>query len=187
MTKIIHLVERGLRHPYLCNHAVEPTPEKSTFDPMKVTCKNCLKQITQGNGFGHKCNYCTNFKTASNRPDYAWCNSDPLPEEITACRPFLDEQVAIIDPKIIVTLGRFSMEKFLPGEKISQIHGQARFVHFAGKKRIILPVYHPAAALRRGEFMNQLKIDFQKITQFLQNEPPSVSEKPDPDQQMDLF
>ncbi len=83
MGKIIHLVERGLIHPYLCNHAVTPNPEKSTFDPSKVTCKNCLKQIVQGKGFGHKCNYCRNFKYASNRPSYAWCHVEPLPEEVT--------------------------------------------------------------------------------------------------------
>ena len=82
MSDIIHLVERGLTHPYLCNHAVEPNPDKSTFNPSEVTCKNCLKQIAQGKGFGHKCNYCKNFQYATNRPDYAWCHSNPLPDEV---------------------------------------------------------------------------------------------------------
>ena len=90
-------------------------------------------------------------------------NRDPLPEEIEACRPFLDEQIKIINPKMIVTLGRFSMAKFLPDEKISQIHGQARFVDWQGKRLIVLPMYHPAAALRRGEIMRQIGQDFQKI------------------------
>jgi len=94
-------------------------------------------------------------------------NRDPLPEEIKACQPFLDEQIEIINPKIIVTLGRFSMAKFLPDEKISQIHGQARFVNWEGKKLIVLPMYHPAAALRRGEVMRQIKEDFLKIPQLL--------------------
>lgn len=97
-------------------------------------------------------------------------NRDPLPSEIEACRPFLDEQIKIINPKIIVTLGRFSMAKFLPNEKISQIHGQARFVNWKGKKLIVLPMYHPAAALRRGEVMRQIKEDFQKIPQLLRAE-----------------
>lgn len=97
-------------------------------------------------------------------------NRDPLPEEIEACQPFLDEQIEIINPKIIVTLGRFSMAKFLPDEKISQIHGQARFVNWKGKKLIVLPMYHPAAALRRGEIMRQIEEDFQKIPQLLRAE-----------------
>ncbi len=105
-------------------------------------------------------------------------NRDPLPEEIEACRPFLDEQIRVINPKIIVTLGRFSMAKFLPDEKISQIHGQARFVDWQGKKLIVLPMYHPAAALRRGEIMHQLKEDFQKISLLLKGDLAVGKEEP---------
>lgn len=94
-------------------------------------------------------------------------NRDPQPEEIEACQPFLDEQIKIIDPKIIVTLGRFSMAKFFPEEKISRIHGQARFVDFAGKRYIIIPMYHPAAALRSGDVMRELKANFLNIVRFL--------------------
>jgi len=94
-------------------------------------------------------------------------NRDPLPDEIKTCQPFLDEQVRIINPEIIVTLGRFSMNKFLPGEYISQVHGQARFVNFVGQKRVVIPMYHPAAALRNGRIMAAIKQDFQKIDQFL--------------------
>lgn len=90
-------------------------------------------------------------------------NRDPMPEEIESCRPFLDKQIEIIDPKVIVTLGRFSMNKFLPGEFISRNHGQARFVNYAGSRRIVIPMYHPAAALRNGKIMEELKVDFQKI------------------------
>lgn len=96
-------------------------------------------------------------------------NRDPLPEEIEACQTFLDEQIKIIDPKIIVTLGRFSMAKFLPGEYISKIHGQARFVEFSGKERIVIPIYHPAAALRNAKIMAEIKEDFKKIAMFLKN------------------
>jgi len=96
-------------------------------------------------------------------------NRDPLPEEIEACKEFLDAQIKIIDPKIIVTLGRFSLNKFLPGEFISKIHGQARFVEFAERKRIVIPMYHPAAALRNERIMEELKFDFQKIPKFLEN------------------
>jgi len=101
-------------------------------------------------------------------------NRDPLPEEIEACKEFLDAQIKIIDPKIIITLGRFSLNKFLPGEFISKIHGQARFVEFAGKKRIVIPMYHPAAALRNERIMEELKSDFQKIKKFLKS---SLSEE----------
>lgn len=99
-------------------------------------------------------------------------NRDPLPEEIEACRSFLDEQIKVIDPKIIVTLGRFSMAKFLPNEKISQIHGQARYVQFGDKKYIVIPMYHPAAALRSTGVLSQIKEDFQKISMFLTGEEP---------------
>jgi len=96
-------------------------------------------------------------------------NRDPLPEEVESCKEFLDAQIKIIDPKIIVTLGRFSLNKFLPGEFISKIHGQARFVEFVGRKRIVIPMYHPAAALRSEKIMNELRSDFQKIPKFLES------------------
>lgn len=89
-------------------------------------------------------------------------NRDPLPEEIEACQPFLDEQIKIIEPKIVVTLGRFSMNKFLPGEYISQIHGQKRNIDFGGRKYIVIPMYHPAAALRNAIIAKEIKEDFQK-------------------------
>lgn len=96
-------------------------------------------------------------------------NRDPLPEEIESCKEFLDAQIKIIGPKIIVTLGRFSMNKFLPGEYISKIHGQARFVDFNGRRIIVIPMYHPAAALRSTAVMEQIKKDFQKIPKFLKD------------------
>lgn len=105
-------------------------------------------------------------------------NRDPLPEEIEACQPFLDEQIKIINPKIIVTLGRFSMAKFLPDEKISQIHGQARFVDWQGKRLVVLPMYHPAAALRNGAIMQQIRQDFQKIPLLLKGELATEEEEP---------
>lgn len=97
-------------------------------------------------------------------------NRDPLAEEIEACRIYLDGQIKIIDPEIIVTLGRFSMNKFFPGEFISRIHGQARFVDFAGKRRIAIAMYHPAAALRSAGVLEQLKEDFQNIKKFFKKE-----------------
>jgi len=94
-------------------------------------------------------------------------NRDPLFEEIEAFRPYLDQEIQIIKPKIIVTLGRFSMAKFLPGEYISQIHGQKRNIDFGGRKYIVIPMYHPAAALRNAKIMKELKEDFQKISKLV--------------------
>ena len=90
-------------------------------------------------------------------------NRDPLPEEISAYSSYLDQIIEIIKPKIIVTLGRFSMGKFLPGTKITAIHGKAQSVFFKGRDITVIPMYHPAAALRSGEVLRQLREDFLKI------------------------
>jgi DNA polymerase len=96
-------------------------------------------------------------------------NRDPLPIEIEACRPWLDKQIEIIQPEIIVTLGRFSMAKFLPSAKISHIHGQPQKVEFQRRKIVLVPMYHPAAGLRRGEILEDLKKDFLKLGELLQS------------------
>ncbi|MDO8551559.1 MAG: uracil-DNA glycosylase [bacterium] len=103
-------------------------------------------------------------------------NRDPFPDEIEACSVWLDQQIEVIDPSAIVTLGRFSMNKFLPGEFISRAHGQPRFVEDSDKKRIVMPMYHPAAALRNSLVMETLKNDFQKIPGLL-GEKKEVEEK----------
>jgi uracil-DNA glycosylase family 4 len=94
-------------------------------------------------------------------------NRDPLPEEISAYGKYLDEIIRIINPKVIVTLGRFSMGKFLPGVMISGVHGKKFDVTWNGKSIVVVPMYHPAAALRRGEVMLQIKNDFAKLPSFL--------------------
>lgn len=94
-------------------------------------------------------------------------NRDPTPEEIEACRDWLDRQIQIIEPKIIVTLGRYSMAKFMPEARISQVHGQSRFVDFSGHRYTVFPMYHPAAALRSGQMLNAFKTDFQKLKDSL--------------------
>lgn len=98
-------------------------------------------------------------------------NRDPLPTEIEACRSWLDEQIKIIQPEIIVTLGRFSMAKFLPEAKISRIHGRYQTVEFQNRKIIVMPMYHPAAGLRRGEILEDLKTDFLKLGELLESLP----------------
>jgi DNA polymerase len=115
-------------------------------------------------------------------------NRDPEPEEMAACSHFLDAQIALIKPKIVVTLGRFSMAKFFPGETIGKIHGVARrhgdFTCFA--------MYHPAAALHNPALKQTLITDMQKLPKILaevdkldeQEKPP---EPPETAEQLSLF
>ncbi len=118
-------------------------------------------------------------------------NRDPLPEELEACRPYLAGQIEVINPEVVVTLGRFALNYFLPAERISQVHGVARYAQMAGEKRVVIPVYHPAAALRSGAMMKAIGIDFEKVAQFLARKEFTSGEKPPPaapgEQQLDLF
>lgn len=90
-------------------------------------------------------------------------NRDPLPDEIAACQPYLDTQIDAIDPTMIVTLGRFSMARWFPNERISRIHGQPKVV----EERVIVPMYHPAAALHQGSLRATIEADFQKLPRIL--------------------
>lgn len=105
-------------------------------------------------------------------------NRDPEPDELAAFAPYVDEEIEIIGPKLIVTLGRFSMGKFLPGSKISQVHGTISPVRWQGKNLVVIPMYHPAAALRATAILTTLKSDFQKIPEALNSLP-----KPPPTQE----
>jgi uracil-DNA glycosylase len=84
-------------------------------------------------------------------------NRDPSPAEIEACKPYLDRQIAVMDPRVIVTLGRFSMARWFAGQRISQAHGKPK----TEGGRIIMPMFHPAAALRdnSGPTMKAFKED----------------------------
>jgi DNA polymerase len=86
-------------------------------------------------------------------------NRDPAPEELKACNPFLDQQLQIINPSVIVTLGRFSMAKFFHHAKISEIHGQPTRV----KGMLVVPFFHPAAALHRPSLRSVVEEDFAKL------------------------
>lgn len=90
-------------------------------------------------------------------------NRDPLPQEKQAFWPYLIKQLQIIQPKIIITLGRHSMEYFLPGMKISEIHGQPKRVQFGDEKVVIMPLFHPAAALYNGGLRQTLLDDFSRV------------------------
>ncbi|CAA9574012.1 MAG: Uracil-DNA glycosylase, family 4 [uncultured Thermomicrobiales bacterium] len=114
-------------------------------------------------------------------------NRDPLPDEMAACAPYLERQIAAIDPEIIVTLGRFSMSRWFPGERISKIHGHAK----RDGKRLIVPMYHPAAALHQAALRGAIEDDFAQLPKILaeleaNREAATEASRP-PDQQMTLF
>lgn len=90
-------------------------------------------------------------------------NRDPQPEEIEACRVYLDRQIAAIKPKVIVTLGRFSMARAFPNDKISNVHGKPRKV--AGI--VYVPMFHPAAALHQPSLRKTVEEDFAKLPKIL--------------------
>ncbi|MAG37570.1 MAG: uracil-DNA glycosylase [Dehalococcoidia bacterium] len=116
-------------------------------------------------------------------------NRDPETGEISACNTYLDRQIEAIDPLVIVTLGRYSLGRYLPGERISRIHGQPRQVG----SRTIMPMYHPAAALHRGALRREIEADFAKIPDIVRevrqssaeqqnDEQPAVESTPPPEQ-----
>jgi len=92
-------------------------------------------------------------------------NRDPQPDELQACAPFLERQLQIINPKVIVTLGRFSMAKFIPNAKISDIHGQPVRI----KGMMVMPFYHPAAALHRPSLRSVVEEDFAKLPALIKD------------------
>lgn len=104
-------------------------------------------------------------------------NRDPTPGELEAFRPYVDQEIEIIEPKLIITLGRFSMGKFLPNERISKVHGQVKRVNWNGKNITVIPMYHPAAALRADAVMKQIKEDFKVIKKVLEEPEPKEREE----------
>lgn len=95
-------------------------------------------------------------------------NRDPLPEEKKAFWPYLLKQLQIIEPKVVITLGRHSMEYFLPDMKIGQIHGEAKRIQFGDHKIVIVPLYHPAAALYNGSMRQTLIDDFLRVPKVIE-------------------
>ncbi len=93
-------------------------------------------------------------------------NRDPLPDEIAACSDYLARQIAALNPKVIVTLGRFSMARFFPGAKISTIHGQAKKID----GRVVVAMFHPAAALHQQSLRQTVIDDFKRSI------PPALAE-----------
>ena len=113
-----------------------------------------LNKILEAIGWKREDVYITNI--VKRRPPE---NRDPLPDEIAAYQPYLTRQIEIINPPIIVTLGRFSMNYFLPEAKISRDHGKIFYVN----GRLVYPIYHPAAALRNPNMMIEFQKDMKKL------------------------
>jgi uracil-DNA glycosylase family 4 len=109
-------------------------------------------------------------------------NRDPLPTEIQNCRHWLDEQLRLVSPKMVVTLGRYSLAKFFPGEAISKIHGKERKIDGV----IYYPMYHPAAALHQQSLRQTIESDMLKIRSILA-QAEEVEEMDKGPQQLSLF
>ncbi|MER3420396.1 MAG: uracil-DNA glycosylase [Chloroflexota bacterium] len=119
-------------------------------------------------------------------------NRDPLPGEIEACKKYLDRQIALIQPKVIVTLGRYSMARWFPGASISRIHGQPRVVDGL----TVVPMFHPAAALHQERYRALIEADFKRLPEILAaatgptpagDGSEETAERPPAAQQMRLF
>lgn len=109
-------------------------------------------------------------------------NRDPLSSEIQACRKWLDRQIEVIQPQVIVTLGRYSLARYFPNESIGKIHGKARKIGDV----ICYPMYHPAAALHQASLRSTIEADMLRIPGILaQNE--RVAEAAGESQQLSLF
>lgn len=129
-----------------------------------------LDRLIEGVGWKRPEIYITNI--VKRRPPE---NRDPLPEEIEAYKPYLARQIDILNPKIIVPLGRFSMNYFLPAAKISRDHGKV-FKWAKGGEGVasnaikeewfVVPLFHPAAALRSTQVLNELEAAFKKLPEI---------------------
>jgi uracil-DNA glycosylase family 4 len=114
-------------------------------------------------------------------------NRDPQAEEIDACRPYLDRQIELIRPRLVITLGRFSMQRYFPGASISRIHGQAKRVGSV----IYFPMFHPAAALHQPRWRQMVEEDMLKVPDLLAKldeiEEQDEVEQPPQAEQLSLF
>ncbi len=132
--------------------------EDETGKPFVGAAGRFLDEMLESIGLGREDIYITNI--VKYRPPN---NRDPLPSEKQEFLPYLAEQIKVIEPKLIVTLGRHSMEVLLPGLKISECHGQPK--RYNGQ--VYLPLFHPAAALYNGGLRQTLLDDFARIPAIL--------------------
>lgn len=102
-------------------------------------------------------------------------NRDPQPEELEACKPYLERQIAAINSDVIVTLGRFSMGHYINNGKISGIHGRS----FWSNGRMVVPMYHPAAALHQPSLRSVVVEDFKKLPELIKQAKETRRNNPD--------
>ncbi|OLC28570.1 MAG: hypothetical protein AUH31_08725 [Armatimonadetes bacterium 13_1_40CM_64_14] len=133
-------------------------------EPFVGAAGKVLEELLASVGLSRTDVYITNVvksrPTSGPRPGR---NRPPTTDEIAACRPWLDEQLRIIRPAVIVTLGRIALEQFAPGRPLAKVHG--RLITDSGVT--ILPLYHPAVVLYRRTWMRVLKRDFQQLRRVL--------------------
>jgi DNA polymerase len=135
-----------------------------------------LEELLENIGMSRKTVFITNIVKC--RPPG---NRDPEAEEIEACTEYLERQIKAINPKVIVTLGRFSMARYFPKAKISVIHGQAKSIN----GRLVVPMYHPAAALHQPSLRSVVQDDFNKLPELIEEGAESrktIDESDDPEQ-----
>jgi uracil-DNA glycosylase family 4 len=148
--------------------------------PFVGAAGNYLNELLEKVGLKRESVYITNVIKC--RPPG---NRDPQPEEIEACRPYLDKQIDLIHPRLVVTLGRFSMQRYFPNASISRIHGQPKRVGGV----IYYPMFHPAAALHQPRWRSLVEEDILKIPELLAKLEDIAEEEPEPPQaqQLSLF
>jgi uracil-DNA glycosylase family 4 len=104
-------------------------------------------------------------------------NRDPLPDELAACGDYLERQIQALNPKVIVTLGRYSMARFLPNAKISEVHGKPYHI----KGRLIMPMFHPAAALHQPSLKPSVERDFASLPDIVASAAPASTAPEEPE------
>lgn len=139
--------------------------EAKSGKPFYGRAGKVLDKLLEGVGIKREDVYITNI--VKDRPPK---NRDPLPEEIALYAPFLDRQIEVIKPKVIATLGRFSMQYVMSRyglesklDSISKIHGQVFETEVNGEKVKVVPLYHPASAIYNQELIKELEVDFQGL------------------------
>jgi uracil-DNA glycosylase len=144
-----------------------------------------LNQLLAGIGLAREEVYITNIVKC--RPPG---NRDPLPQEVSSCSAYLDRQVELIRPAVILLLGRHALQRILPGAPgISRVHGQL----IERNDRAYVPLYHPAAALYNSFLVDTLEQDFRRVQKYIADiearraaEPPPAPD-PEPKEQLSLF
>ena len=115
-------------------------------------------------------------------------NRDPSPDEIEICKPYLLRQIELIEPKVVCTLGNFSLKLLTRSSTgITRVHGVPQKHELGGRNVQLYPLYHPAAALRGTNVLDQLREDFHRLPALIAAQEPEPEPQPDPASQMDLF